>query len=562
MKYPYRVGEVPLKSVKNQKTGTKFSRITLNDPNLRKPTEFSMGVHLENVALQQPDPTCSLSLATGAQARVCAVLPEPNKAKFELFKKWCYLFFKKNFEPLAPDTDIDPFRYLQSRPYSEKKKKQMWDDWTKQDGVMKEKDWQFGIFCKKENYVKYSHSRVINSPSDIAKLRFGPVIAKIEEVVYKKKWFIKKVPVPQRPAFLMKMKENLTEKIDMTDSDFSSFECSFTSYIKEGIEFVFLWHMIQHLPGAVQYMADFRRWCGGSMGTTLRNKNFRIHMADVSRFSGELTTSLFNGLTNVCIHEYFAHITEQFVEFIVEGDDCLALWSKIAPSVDYYRELGFDVTIGYHQGLETTSFCGQVFHMDDLTVMTDPRYVLAGTGWLPYEYAYARKGLKMGLLRAKAFSVGYQYQATPILSAFANYLLRVTKSYDMRVALDRLDSYKKEQLEEAMKHPLLLREPRLGSRHLMQQLYGVDLMTQYKYEDYFNNCNELKPIPNLFSNIEPSWCHYYEHYVHEVELEPEFVNFPPEDWPVTPQQVAIKFKARIPASQKYIDARTQKGIPQ
>lgn len=514
-----------------------------------------MGVHWRGGALPQSDQT-PLDLASGAQIRVLTELPQPDPSKLAKLREFARRFYRKHFTPLAADTFLDTKEYLDSRPYSDKKKKQMWKDWEENFGELKEEDYDFGIFVKDETYVKYSYARLINAPSDRAKLYFGPIINKIEEQLYKLPWFIKKVPVSERPAFIMKMFEQSNVNAVKADTDFESFECSFSRVIKDAIEMDFMDYMVQSLPGKEEYLENFKRWLRDE-GIKLKNKFFSIVMEEASRFSGELTTSAFNGLTNLLVHLFWAEETDQTVQLVVEGDDGLACWERCPPSPDWYSSLGFRVKIGVHQDVETTSFCGQVFHKDDLAVMTDPHYVLAGTGWLPYKYFYHKRSTHMSLLRAKAWSMGYQYQACPILSSFAKYLLRMTRSYSVTSVLDKFDTYKREQLEEALDAglPSLNKPIGNGSRLLMAELYGITVEQQRMYESYFDSCAVLQPIP-AYSEGPDVWKQHMDDYVQETSVSKEDIENPVTEWPIQyPVELAYPLIARNKGMQSYIDKR-------
>jgi len=434
----------------------------------------------------------------------------------------------------------------------------MWKEWEEHFGQLTEKTLEFGIFSKDEPTTKYTLNRLICSPHDVAKVYFGPVIGAVEEQLYKSKWFIKKVPVPLRPRFILNMRDRLGLGAQMTDSDFTSFECSFTIQMKEACELILMKHMLSSLDSSGEWFSDFKEWvCSAPV---LKNKFFRIVMDDVARFSGESTTSAFNGFTNVMVHEFIAHKTKQKVEFCVEGDDCLAFWEKETPEEHWYSDLGFSIKLGKHQEVETTSFCGQVFSPVDMKVLTDPHYVLAGTGWISNRYIHARHSVKMGLLRAKAWSVAYQYQGCPILSSMAKYLLRVTKSFDAKKALDHLDIYKRQQLQDAMDNFNPTKDiwvpVGVDSRLLVEKLYGITTQQQIQYEMYFDNQLELQPFPDYLTTWPASWPQVWDDYVKLTADNPWLTNHPPEIWfPSYPTEVALPIKARDKRLQPYIDSR-------
>lgn len=561
MKYGVRVGEKPVKLAKPYKKETKISPIKILNPDVRVPVQVSSGAHLLGVALPHNDTRDALSLAVGGLNRVCTQLKPPRTDTHAQFVEFSRDLLSKTFTPLSSDFTVDHKAWLMSRPYSLKKKLSMWAEWEKCFGQLAdERDFVFGAFSKDEDYVKWSWNRLINAPSDVTKIFFGPIITAIEEQVYNSPWFIKKVPVRLRPAFLKSMRARLSAICAMSDSDFDSFECSFTFMQKEGIELWFAKFMTQYLPFQESWNRDFREWVCSNISVII-NKFFTITMEETSRFSGELTTSVFNGLTNVCVHEFLAFKTGQKVVFVVEGDDCLAIWEKQAPTPEDYEALGFSVKIGYHNDLETTSFCGQIFADEDEAVLTDPRYVLAGIGWLPQRYLHARTGVLLSLLRAKAWSCGYQYQGCPILSSLARYLLRVTAGYDARKAFQHLDSYKAELLQEAMANfkpsdPALSKDVGLSSRLLVSELYGISPDVQRRYEAYFDSCTAIQPIPLWFDNAPAPWTECWDDYVRTTANDAFLASHPPELWiPLYPAEVSIPIVPKDRRMAKYIAAR-------
>jgi len=551
---------VPVKSANPLKRGTKISKLVLPDPSVRLPMQVSSGAHLSGIALPHNDTRCPLSLAVGGLNRVCTQLPPPDKFIFQEFCAFEKRFRRKHFVPLSSDTVLDHRKWLDSRPYPQAKKDSMWAEWEKFYGELTEKLLAFNAFAKDESYVKWALNRLICAPHDVAKIFFGPMIEAVEKQLYSSKWFIKKVPVVERPSFILAMKEKLGLLAHMSDSDFTSYECSFSKELKEGCELSFMSYMTEKVDSDGSWMTNFVKWVGTK--TTLINKFFRITMDDVSRYSGESTTSAFNGYTNVVVHEFIAFKTNQKVEFCVEGDDCLAFWEKSPPEESWYEKLGFAVKLGLHTELETTSFCGQVFAVEDMRVLTDPRYVLAGIGWLPSRYTHAKQSVKLSLLRAKAWSCGYQYQGCPILASLARYLLRVTRSHDARKAFEHLDLYKADMLREAMSNfdPTLPDELQvpvgLASRLLVERLYGIPVAVQRQYEEIFDKATVLSELPNLLDNWPQPWSETWDLYVRTSVNDPWLVAHPPEIWhPLHPTEVALPIVPREKRWKSYIAAR-------
>jgi len=546
---------VKIKDIGDLKVHCEISKLTMPNPMIRTPIAASAGCHVEGVALPKCDIKSSLDLFAGCEARFCHQCPAPKPDKLKSFADFVRWKVREEFTPLSPTTEINHKEWLESRPYTEKEKQGKWDAWISASerltGSPSLRQMDFTMFMKDETYTDYKFGRAINGPSDVAKVAFGPFIAPVEALLFARPEFIKKIAVNERPAYIKNRFGNLVGGHFLT-SDYSYFEASFTKEMKEAAEFQFLEYMWSELPQGPSITRAYKNW--SSNGTTTRNKNFSV-MLDAVRMSGESTTSLGNGFTNWMVAEYFAFIGGSQLVGVYEGDDALLWFSKNPPSTQDYADLGFDIKLESHADLSTTSFCGQVFDFDDEAVLTDPAYVLAGFGWIPQRYLTARKSVKLSLIRAKAWSYGYQYQATPIISALARAYLRLTKSYDERKALEHLDMYKRMELAKAFElgRPELDKPVGDGTRALMAKLYGVDIPTQLKYEAYFDNLSEIEPIPD-WMNFPAPWRHYSTNYVRTVD--PVNMDIPCETWPVVcPVVTPLCPVMRNPAWQSYADQR-------
>lgn len=556
---------MPTKKSIPMKKNTRFTKLILPDPEIRVPIAVSAGCHLIGTALPQNDTKDPLSLLVGGANRVTSSLPEPDPNYFYEYTKFAREETRRRFKPLPADTVIDRAAWLEARPYTAQKKKTMWKAWLDANCELTENELRFSIFSKDEPTEKWGFNRLICAPQDAAKVYFGPYVSLIEEQAYKYPEFIKKIPVRERPQYLLDLASQMPDTADKIDGDFNSYECTFKRSFKEAVELDFFDYMTQYLPDAGQIQADFRSWIAAE-NTELKNKFFSIHMQECSRWSGEPGTSLFNGLNTLYVNLFYAQRTAQKVALVVEGDDSLTIWSKQAPTEEHYTKLGFSVKITQHKILETSSFCGQVFASKDLAVLTDPRYVMAGLAWIPQRYLYSKSSSKLALLRAKGWSFGYQYQGCPIISSMARYVLRLTRSVDARKAFTHLDQYQADELREAMDRF----DPRsvpgmpgyvpigMESRLLVERLYGISLTVQEAYEHYFDTCEVLQPIPNWFGDLPEAWKQAWEWFVREVKMIPELVNMPPELWPIRQKsEIRRRVIAREPRWQKYIDARIE-----
>jgi len=497
-----------------------------------------------------------LSLAIGAISRFGHDCPTPDEDRLARLRKFVQRRLPEVLTPIGPGDVPSVEEWIESRPYTEKEKLAKLEAWRKENEIY---DWEkengknrgFKMFMKEEYYSDWKHGRAINGPEDVAKVGFGPFLSPVEEALFSRPEFIKKIPVDKRPDYILQRFGSLQGGQFVT-SDYSYYEASFTQEVKTALEFELLDYMWRDLPEYDDLMEAYVNW--SSSDTFTKNKNFKIFLESV-RMSGESTTSLANGFSNWMVAEFLAFENGVELVAVFEGDDGLLWFSKNTPTAADYASLGFDIKLELHDTLETTSFCGQVFAEEDRAVLTDPRYVLVTLGWAPAKYVGSSQSTLLSLLRAKSWSYGYQYQATPIISAMARCYLRLTASYDPRKALKHMDLYQRERLLEAFKagRPELNSPVGMASRLLMEQLYGVSVEVQLRYEQYFDTLQAIEPIPRWF-DVPQCWLDYSAQYVAEGRVG----EVPPETWlPSYPVTVPFRIKARFDGMQNYIDDRAR-----
>jgi len=292
------------------------------------------------------------------------------------------------------------------------------------------------------------------------------------------------------------------------------------------------------MPGGVTFMKNVRDVLGGKNICVF--KHFILELA-ATRMSGEMCTSLGNGFSNWMFVSFLAQQKGlSFVGF-VEGDDGIFRFNGGSLEAKDFEELGLIIKIEKHKYLEHASFCGQVFDMKDKLVVTDPREVMAGFGWTSGKYATASHGTKMALLRAKAWSIGYQYPGVPILAAMSRAYLRLTRSFNIDKVLHGrgfFNNYERDQLLEAIDagRPELNIEPPANTRALVAELYQIPIEMQFRYEEYFNRLSVIEPIPDFGLEVPMAWK-ANQLYVREVDLnDPMVERLPwfsrrPVEWP-------------------------------
>jgi len=344
--------------------------------------------------------------------------------------------------------------------------------------------------------------------------------------VFKLPWFIKKIPVNERPKYIYDRLYRCGAKYYATD--YSSFEALFTNDIMSAVEFQLYEYMTQNLPNSDSFMKDVREVLGGENVCKFKHYTLKV---PATRMSGEMCTSLGNGFSNLMFVAFLCHERGISWEGFVEGDDGLFRFDGEGPKTEDFKKLGLTIKMEEHLSLESASFCGNVFDCEDLVVVTDPREVLASVGWTSSQYVKANKSTLLTLLRAKAWSYGYQYQACPVVSAMARAYLRLTRSFSLDKVLERrgfLSLWERDQLRDAMDagRPALNRPPPYRTRVLVENLYGISIDTQLAYEKYFDNLEVLEPIPDLGLVVHPSWTDYHRKYVFNADINDPLLEFP------------------------------------
>lgn len=520
--YGYRVGEIPLPKPGPMKANiTAHCRASPRDV-VSKPMMTSLGCHIPFVppVCDTTDPKTAL---VGASKRfLCDTshgkpphdLRRANTHRLRCFvRKW----LKKNLTPLGSSLEFE--EWLSSTNYSQKRRDELlrtWSDrgqWSEKLLLKDQSVTKVKSFVKLEHYVDYKHARSINSRSDLFKCLTGPVFKSIEKEVFALPYFIKKVPVSERPDLI---RSYVVEGEYGFSSDYTAFEAHFTRDLMRAVEFELYSYMTKRLPCHSWFMDA----CHNVLAS-VNHCSYRDFSIDVeaTRMSGEMCTSLGNGFTNLMIVLFLSEQLKNPVRCFVEGDDLLAFWKHTnMPDSSHFAGLGFDVKIETHDNPTEASFCGMVFDLHNPSVVTDPRYVLASFAWTKGKYANSSVNVKKQLLRAKSLSVKAQYPGCPILEKLADYGLRVTSGITVS---DKIiagwDTYKKDTLLHALNREQQLRHSRPispESRSLVEKLYGIPVSLQLRIEEDLDELQVLAPLDFAYLDIvmPDNWGHCYFNY--------------------------------------------------
>lgn len=514
----------------------KLEKLTENDRNLRRPVAGTLGMHLEGAACPHPDLTDVSTSLDGFKYRVCPRLPGFDKIKARALRRFTLKFCKKHLTPLAASSDISVEAWLAKTNYTQKRKDELLSKYHKITNPFDTKYTFIKSFIKDEFYPDYKHARTINSRTDEYKTLVGPIFQLISDEVFKLKYFIKKIPVDERPKFIY---DRFSRRRYVYSTDFSSFEAHFIKLLMENCEFVLYEYMIQNLPTKEEFMRHVRAM---TRENRIEFQKFLVKIL-AKRMSGEMCTSLGNGFTNLMLILYICWVNDALndPEPYVEGDDSL-FGADTEITTNDFKAFGLRIKIEQHTDVCRASFCGMVFDREDMTNVSDPREVLATFGWTTFKYIRSKKSIHNILLRCKALSLAYQYPSCPILSKLAQNVLRLTRHNQIENFIEKqgtkfLCNYEMELLLEAqMKNKqgqLIFKEPGANTRKLVEELYNIPIDDQHAMEKYFDDMTEIGPIKGeLFLQHMPSvWIDYYAKYSGNVSPKMAVFEHPGPLWP-------------------------------
>lgn len=491
-----------------------------SDPSVRPIMSVSLGTHVEGVVMPHPDLGHTDTTIAGATKRIASKLPSIDNVLLGEFRQFVCEYVSANYAPLSPDADLTVKTWLSKTHYPEWRKEELRQVWAKTDDPRNPKYRKVKGFGKAEKYPVPKHTRGIHSRDDVFKCLVGPMFKAIEEVVYKDPHFIKHVPVAERPAYIKSMLDQMG--VRPFTSDYTSFEAMFAAELMEACEFVLYFHMIKNLPEGRLLEDDCKETLTGE--NTISYKTFQLRIL-ARRMSGEMSTSLGNGFTNLMLYLFLAKkagATE--VRGVVEGDDGLFITNGPAPTTGDFARLGANIKLAKAPSLESASFCGLIFDPTDLVNITDPLKTLAEFGWGDPRYAGSPKKAAP-LLRCKALSLAHQYPGCPIVQSLAFYGLRATSDVKLckllREASGRtgLDEWQRRRYLDAITAGKLERKPvPLATRCLMEDVFGISVTQQMRIEKYLDGLTKLQPLSIDRDLFPVEWTTNWDTYVRHNDV--------------------------------------------
>jgi hypothetical protein len=412
-------------------------------------------------------------------------------------RKWLRI----NLTPIAHDADVSVETWLaKCANYTEARREELFVKWSELGRDVDEDDYCCSSFVKREEYPCYKEARLINSRSDVFKCMTGPYFRLIEEELYKLPYFIKHVPVPERPEYISNM---LQGSGTFVATDHTAFEAHISTNLMLACEMQLYRYMLRDLPGGREVLGHIRYALTG-----VQQCEFVSGCVNVvgARMSGDMCTSLGNGFTNLMAFLYCAHRhslgREATVTGVVEGDDGLFLCKGFLPTAGDFAELGLKIKIETHEQLETASFCGLIFHKEVRQNIADPIDRILSSGWSLSNLRFSTPATMLELSRGKALSLAYELPGCPMVQAMCRWLLRATNNASPKFGgMHGRHDWWSEQLgiqgnrlrpdiEKILFSPVDMR-----NRVLVCELFGVTISEQLALEHWCDQQSEIRPIP-------------------------------------------------------------------
>lgn len=427
---------------------------------------------------------------TSLKQRVGREFPERNPFSYKKFIAFVQEWIKLNVVPLDPDIDVSFETWIAQTDYTEWRKDQLRRTYAAlQIDNPKFLDKIHDIvkgFTKNESFGENKTSRNICSRSDPAKCIIGPWAHLFDKDLFKRRQFIKTVPIDERPAYILDL---LGPRGPYHLTDYSAFESLYTPHMLKNVELAYMTKLFSRVEKGTEFMAMMTRMIATTNKVVFKDVTA---MLKGRRMSGEMTTSSGNGFTNAMIIEYTAHSLGGTVDYVCEGDDGAAKYHGCNPVSSDIECLGIRVKLETTDDICRASFCGNVFDPVDMTNVTNPLIFLAKFGWSSKRHLHTSTKTKMALLRAKGLSSAYQYAGCPVIQAFSDRVLNLTRSYDVRKVADSGSLWERRKLAEAMERRKF-KEVGYRTRCLVAEMYNISVEDQLRLEEFFNTANLLQP---------------------------------------------------------------------
>lgn len=424
------------------------------------------------------------SMLDGAKHRVGGVVPPVNPYVKRGFKRFVRMWLRKNLIPLDGLTKIDLEEWLAQTNYPETRKEQLRKCYKEEDEKFVRPDFASLLsFIKDEFYQEPKAFRTINARHDYYKCILGPWIHAIEKQVFKHPDFIKTIPVADRAKAVY---EKYQPGWHIATTDCTAWEASMGPDIMKAGELQLFKYMSQYIPGSKEFIDCYYKLM---FQNKLKFNGFVVTVIS-RRMSGEMSTSVGNGFTDLQIIRYTCHVHKINAYVFVEGDDGIIISDKPLPE-DIFTALGFIVKLDRHTDIRKAKFCSLLFD-DEFNLIRDPIHTMLRLGWTSQLYVNSGPRVLMNLLRLKAISLKCEVPNAPILGPLADRLLYLTRHFsgglEKFASTAKLNLYERERITTAIKEKVWQKKSQVtnSARMLCEEEFGIHWESQLMIEQHIN----------------------------------------------------------------------------
>lgn len=516
--YGYNVDEVDVPPYVNgfPKHG-KITSVATTNPQIRQPEMVGLPCMVTGGVFFRPNTKDPISAAKGLNKRLIHPRPPIDRVLLGLLKRYTTKWNEENLRSLDP-SEVPTFEewlakvnHPEWRKAEYRRAKEQWDNGEVSASRLREKK----CFVKAEFYDDPKYHRIIHSPHDWEKVLQGPFVAAIEKLLFSRPEFIKKVPRAQWPEYIRRRVG--IPGFRCYTADYSSFEANHVDELQQ----------VTELPMAAYVLANLLNEFGVNDILTsdekkeLLSKLFRAWVKG-TRSSGRMSTSVFNGYDNIVFNGFvlvhFCGATEWTC--VVEGDDGLFVHNGYRdPEPWMFERLGLTIKIIVVDNWYEASFCGVVTHPDVMNTLASPWKVLLTCSWAGQEYLRAKDDTLSKLAQVKGLSYLAQYPGAPVIQSIALWMLR-NSGYDPARLGELLEWYQQQRgttfwdrqvIKEIRGSALYAQNVEIGSREIVEKVFGMDMETQHALEELFDNggaCVDLPPnlVPEKYRKQWDGYC--------------------------------------------------------
>lgn len=311
---------------------------------------------------------------------------------------------------------------------------------------------------------------MINSRHDCFKVFVGPYIKAIEDQVYENDHFVKHIPVNQRYQRVLELKRNYKYYYA---TDYTAYESHFVPKAMFNLECAVYRRALKgqvHL-GYIQRVLTGINRCRTRTGIKCPIRGRRM--------SGDMTTSLGNGLSNMLTIMYLMYskgCAASDYDFLVEGDDGL-IACNVPLKDDDFVQLGFTIKIERVDDPCLASFCG-IICTETGENIREPCRFFEKFGWTNSSLMAGERVL-MSLLKAKCMSALCETPNCPVVAHAAWYCYQKCGSLKPRFTNSYMLGFSEATLLSASFKPP---DPSPELRELFHQAFKIDPPSQVRLE--------------------------------------------------------------------------------